>query len=159
VLAAVVSERYLMTTTREAVPCLVSLVAVTVTVPRSTPVSLPVTLSTRATAASLLVQRTAGPVSTLLAASRSTACSCTSSYASSVSSGVVTVTVATGALTDTASVAVLPSLVAVSVLDPLRSAVSSPLTLSMVATIGALDVQRTVRPVSTAPSASFTCAA
>ena len=68
-----------MTTTRVAMPLLVSLVAVTVTVPRSMPVSSPVMLSTVATAALLLVQRTVRPVSTLLAASRVTACSCTSS--------------------------------------------------------------------------------
>lgn len=50
-------ERYLMTTTRVTVALLPSLVAVTVTVPRSTPVSMPVIGSIAATAGFDEVQR------------------------------------------------------------------------------------------------------
>src|SRR5262245_26271267 len=78
------NERYLMTTTRLAVPETPSLVAVTVTVPRSRPVSTPPWLS-EATDVSDTVQLMLRSVSTRPRASRSVSCTCCTSNASSVS--------------------------------------------------------------------------
>src|SRR3982750_4317627 len=89
-------ERYLMTTTRDAVPTLPSLVAVTITVPRSMPNSIPLTLSIVATFAFDTDQRTARFSSTLPAASRSVAFIADGSHASTVSGAAATETLATG---------------------------------------------------------------
>ena len=75
-------ERYLMTTTRVVVPTFPSLVAVTVTVPRSMPVSTPDTLSIVATLVFELDQRTTRLSSALPAASRVVAFIAVGSHAS-----------------------------------------------------------------------------
>src|SRR4029079_18358735 len=89
-------ERYLMTMTRDAVPSFPSLVAVTVTVPRSMPVRMPVTLSIVATAGFETDQRTTRFVRTLELASFNVATIADGSHASSVSGAAATLTVATG---------------------------------------------------------------
>ena len=79
-----------------------------------------------------------------------------------MSSALVTATVATGmvaAAMVSAAVPLLPSLVAVIVAAPPPAARTSPVMLSTVATAGALDVQRTWRPVSAAPAESRVSAA
>jgi len=87
-----VIERYLITTTRVAVALFPSLVAVTVTVPRSTPVSMPCSGSIPATAAFETVHRTSRPVRTLPSASRSATPINSELNASSVSSaGAMTI--------------------------------------------------------------------
>src|SRR4051794_22790884 len=121
--------RYLMTITRDTEPVLASLVAVIVTVPRSTPRSAPLTESIVATAGFEVVQRTTRPVSTLFCASRSTAVNVFGSYASTVSSAGATVTVATGTptgVTVIAAVAVFPSARPENVAGPPRLPLTTP---------------------------------
>src|SRR5512133_1297464 len=151
-------ERYLMTITRVVVPTFPSLVAVTVTVPRSMPLSTPLMLSIVATLALDTVHRTARLVSTLPEASRNVACIVAGFHASTVSGAGATDTVATGTtgtscFTVMVADAVFPSLAAVIVADPAATPVTMPLP-STVATALLDDVHETARPDSTLPLAS-----
>src|SRR6185503_13609967 len=121
--------------------------AVTVIVPRSMPVSTPVTLSMIATAGLEVVQRMTRPVSRLSFASRVDARSAVASHASMVSGAAAIETLATetagaSAFTVIAAVAVFPSLDAVIVALPTATAVTVPL-LSTDATFAFDDDQLT----------------
>src|SRR5689334_10389988 len=151
-------ERYLMTMTCDCVPIFPSLVAVTVIVPRSMPVSTPVTLSIGATAGLDVVQRMTRAVSRLSFASRVVARSAVASHASIVSGAAAIDTFATetpGAsdFTVIAAAALFPSLDAVIVAFPAATPVTVPL-LSTDAMLVFDDDQLTVRPVSALPDAS-----
>src|SRR2546426_8046728 len=99
-------------------PLLLSLVAVIVAVPATTPVTRPLVF-TEAIDELLLDQLTARPVRMLPAASFSVAVSCTVAFAKMLAVAGATVTVATGALdTVTSDVPFAPSLVAVIVAVP-----------------------------------------
>src|SRR6476620_9089019 len=151
-------ERYLMTTTWDRVAIFPSLVAVTVIVPRSKPVSTPVTLSMAATAGFELVQRMMRPVRTLSFPSRVVARIVIWSQASIVSgaAAIDTLNTATGGvrgLTVMAAVALFPSLDAVIVALPAATPVTVP-PLSTDAMFAFDDDQLTARPDSAFPAAS-----
>src|SRR5687767_5499975 len=84
------------TTVTAAVPLFPSLVAVIVALPAAAPVTSPLA-ETVATPLALVVHVTPRPVSTLPAASRSVAVSCTVEPSCTLAGAGVTVTVATGA--------------------------------------------------------------
>jgi hypothetical protein len=128
---------------------------VIVTVPSFAPVTTPAA-ETLATALLLDAHVTTRPVSTFPPASVVVAASVTVCPAMTVDAGGATLTAATGGgVTVTLATAVLPSLVAVTVAVPDATAVTTP-DDDTVATLVALEVQVTTRPVSTLPPASFT---
>jgi hypothetical protein len=152
----------------EAVPVLVSLVAVIVALPPPAAVTKPLA-STVATDGLLEVQATTRPVRTLLFASLSVAVSCCVGVIPSarLAEGGVTVTVATGiGLTVITGVEPLgaDSLLAVIIAVPTPAAVTvivAPLEVLTElgelteSTAGLLDTQFTVRPTNVLPAASF----
>ena len=138
------------------VPVFVSLVAVIVVTPAPTAVTRPFA-STVAAAGLLELHVITRPVRTLLAASRSVAVNCWVGVipTTRLAEDGVTVTVLTGAsVTVIEDVPVFVSLVAVIVVAPAPTAVTRPFP-STVAAAGSLEVQVTVRPVSTFPFASL----
>ncbi len=137
-------------TVTEAEPLRPSLVAVMLVVPGATAVTTPLPL-TVATPVLLLLQTIVRPESTVLFASRSTAVAVVVLPTVSVEPPNDTDTLFTGA-GDTVSVttSLLPSLVPVMIALPAARAVTTPLAFT-VATVVALLLQITVRPVSTVP--------
>ena len=153
-----------------ALPVTPSLVAVIVAVPAPTPVTSPLVL-TVASPAALVTQATVRPVSTLPLASLSVALSCTDCPTVTLADAGLTTTVATAAgggggggggdgrvVTVTAAIPLFPSLVAVIVAEPAATAVTKPLG-DAAATAGLVDVQATMRPLSTLPAESVVAAA
>src|SRR6266545_2388688 len=143
-------------TVTTAVPVLPSLVAVIVAEPVATAVSRPLVF-TFATAGALLVHVTERPVNTFPLASLSVAVSCCVAPGFWLTVAGLSDTDATGAITVTFATPLSPSLVAVIVAEPVVTAVSRPLLLT-VATVGVLLVQVTERPVTTFPVASLSVA-
>src|SRR6266545_2247437 len=140
-------------TVTTAVPVLPSLVAVIVAEPVATAVSRPLVL-TVATAGALLVHVTERPVNTFPLASLSVAVSCCVAPGFWLTVAGLSDTDATGAITVTFATPLTPSLVAVIVAEPVVTAVSRPLLLT-VATTPLLEAHATARPDSTFPLASF----
>jgi hypothetical protein len=144
-------------TVTDAAPLFPSLVAVMVTDPAATAVTMPLA-ETIATAGALLDHVTMRPVSTLPAESVVTAPSCTVFPIVMLVLGGVTLTELTGTtVTVMVAVPLLPSLVAVIVAEPADTADTNPL-LDTVVTPGALLDQLIDRPVSVLPAASLSAA-
>src|SRR5438445_2203856 len=140
-----------------AVPLLPSLVAVIAAEPVATAGTTPPAL-TVATAGASLAHVTERPMSVSPRASFRVAVSCGAAPTVRVSFAGATVTDATGAgVTVIAAVPLLPSLVAVIAAEPVATAVTTPLTLT-VATAGASLAHVTERPVSVSPRASLSVA-
>src|SRR5688500_5793049 len=141
-----------MPTATNAVPLTPSLVAVIVTAPALSPVTLPV-LDTTATVSLLEIQPTTRSVRTV-APDRTVAVSWTDAPTPMLLDGGPTVTLVTvSCLTLTPALAVRPSMVAHTTAVPAPSAETTPVA-DTVATDGAPDVHDTGRPVSTLPRAS-----
>jgi len=139
------------------VPLFPSLVAVIVAVPPDAPVTTPV-LETVATAVLLELHVTTRSVTTVPFTSLTVATSVVVSPSLTLTVAGATVTLPTGiAATVTADVPDFPSLVAVIVTEPTATPVTTPVA-DTVASAVLLDAHVTVRPVSTAPFASFTVA-
>src|SRR6266568_3300026 len=137
-----------------AVPLCPSLVAVIVAAPVATAVTSPVEF-TLAVAVLLLDQLMVRPESGLPFASFGVAVSCTVCPTCTLADAGATATDATGALlTVMLALPLWPSLVAVMVAEPVATAVTSPLELT-VATAPFELVHATLRPVSGVPFASF----
>src|SRR5437763_15762177 len=133
-----------------AVPLLPSLVAVIVAEPAATPVTTPLEL-TAATAALLVAQLTARPLSALPAESRGVAVRGTDPPTATLAEPGLTLTDATGtATTVTAALPLFPPLVAVIVAVPAETPVTSPL-LFTPAPPPLLLVPVMVRPLSGLP--------
>ena len=133
------------------------LVAMMVVVPAVSVVTTPVVGSTAATAGALELQVTGRPVSSAPPASRLTAVAVVGVPATTVEAFSVTETDATGARTvSVAWPAIVPFswLVAMMVVVPAVSVVTTPVAGSTAAIAGALELQVTGRPVSSAPPAS-----
>src|SRR6266550_7151538 len=141
------------------VPLLPSLVAVIVVVPPlATSVTSPLG-ETVATVVVLDVHATVRPVSVVPLASLRVTVSCTVPPTGRVAGAGLTTTVATGtSATVTVALPVRPSLMAVIVAVPTAPPVTSPLA-DTDATVGALEVHVTARPVSALPAESFGVAA
>src|SRR5256886_1849470 len=144
-------------TVMAAVPLLPSLVAVIVAEPAATPVTTPLEL-TAATAALLVAQLTARPLSALPAESRGVAVSGTDPPTATLAEPGLTLTDATGtATTVTAALPLFPPLVAVIVAVPAETPVTSPLP-STLATLPLLLVHVMIRPLSGLPVESWAAA-
>ena len=137
-----------------------SLVAVIVAVPVPTAVTvagepLPLTVSTAVLLDTQVILR---PVKAFPFASEGVAVSCCVAPTTIGVIGVETATLATGAgVIVISALPVLPSLVAVIVAVPTDTAETTPVLLT-VATLGALEVQATLRPVRGCPAASVSAA-
>jgi len=136
------------------VPTFVSLVAVTVVVPKLTPVTTPVSAFIAAVIVATDVdpidQVTARPVRVLPFASLVIAASLVVRRSTTDGFDGEIVTVATGiGITVMLVLPVCPSLVPIMLTVPGATAVTTPLTLSTVATPILLDFHLTVRPAST----------
>src|SRR3989441_845448 len=141
-------------TVTPALPVFPSLVAVIVTALAATPVTSPVE-DTVATAGALDAQVTDRPESTLPAASRSVAASCTVAPTITTAVAGLIPTDATGTFaTPIAADALFPSLVAVIVVVPAATPVTRP-AAEPVATAGLLLAQVPARPRSGFPPASL----
>src|SRR2546426_881420 len=137
-----------------ALPLWPSLVAVMVAEPVATAVTTPLGL-TVATAGASLAHVTERPVSVSPLAPLSVAVNCGVAPTGRLSLAGATVTEATGTgVTVIAAVPLWSSLVAVIVAEPVATAVTTPLALT-VATAGALLAHATGRPVSVSPRASL----
>src|SRR5256712_4523961 len=137
-----------------ALPVFPSLVAVIVTALAATPVTSPVE-DTVATAGALDAQVTDRPESTLPAASRSVAASCTVAPTITTAVAGLIPTDATGTFaTPIAADALFPSLVAVIVVVPAATPVTRP-AAETVAMAGLELAHVTARPTSTFPAASL----
>jgi len=141
-------------TVTAAVPLWPPLVAVTVVVPTTSPVTRPLPLA-GATVGVLDAHVTERPVRTLPLASLSVALNCMVAATDTLAAAGLTVTLATGTLV-TVMVAepLFPSLVAVIVAEPAATPVTKPLALT-VATAGLLLAQVTARPLRAVPFESF----
>src|SRR5439155_17375716 len=144
-----------LVTVSVAVALLPSLVAVIVAVPGTTPVTSPL-LVTVAMLELLLAHVTVRPVRARPAESCGVAVSCNVCPTRMLAVAGATATEVTGTgVTVIAAVLLLPSLVAVIVADPpSATSVTRPVG-DTVATVGALDVHATGRPVSVLPVASL----
>src|SRR3989441_822454 len=141
-------------TVTPALPVFPSLVAVIVTALAATPVTSPVE-DTVATAGALDAQVTDRPESTLPAASRSVAASCTVAPTITTAVAGLIPTDATGTFaTPIAADALFPSLVAVIVVVPAATPVTRP-AAETVAMAGLELAHVTARPTSTFPAASL----
>jgi hypothetical protein len=141
-------------TLTDAVPDLVSLVAVIVAEPALTPVTNPDAF-TVATAGALVAHVTTRPLSAAPVLSFGVAVSCTLPATRIAAVAGATVTEATGTtVTVTAEVPVFVSLVAVMVAEPAAMPVASPLASTFTFVVSLL-VQVTTRPVSGLPALSF----
>src|SRR3989449_7185536 len=141
-------------TVTAAVPLFPSLAAVIVAAPAVTPVTSPVE-DTVATAGALDAQVTDRPESTLPAASRSVAASCTVAPTITTAVAGLIPTDATGTFaTPIAADALFPSLVAVIVVVPAATPVTRP-AAETVAMAGLELAHVTARPTSTFPAASL----